>query len=36
MFNIKISQTTKINVLYLIVFALVVSYIMNNQLTAVV
>ena len=36
MFNIKISQTTKINILYLIVFALIVSYIMNKQLTAVV
>lgn len=36
MFNIKISQTTKINVLYLIVFALAVSYIMNKQSTALV
>jgi hypothetical protein len=36
MFNIKISQTTKTNVLYLIVFALAVSYIMNKQLTALV
>jgi len=34
MFNIKISQKTKINVLLLIVAALSVSYIMNKQISA--
>jgi len=34
MFNIKISQKTKIYVLLLIVTALSVSYIMNKQITA--
>jgi hypothetical protein len=33
---LKISQTTKINILYLIVIALMVSYIMNKQSLAVV
>ena len=36
MFNISISQITKLNVLYLIILALIVSYIMNNQILAVV
>jgi hypothetical protein len=35
MFNIKISQKTKIYVLLLIVAALSVSYIMNKQISAV-
>jgi hypothetical protein len=35
MFNIKISQKTKIYVLLLIVTALSVSYIMNKQISAV-
>jgi hypothetical protein len=34
MFNIKISQKTKINILLLIVTALSVSYIMNKQISA--
>ena len=35
MFNIRLSQKTKTNVLLLIVAALSVSYIMNKQITAV-
>jgi len=36
MFNISISQNTKLNVLYFITLALIVSYIMNNQTIAIV